>query len=424
MNSSPDVRSTLPRSDLARWLSGPFLASLNRSPPVAVAVTGVALVSAWGVNVLAGGANHMPPHGFYLPILFAAVRFGGRGVIGAAGVATVLAGPLLPADVSSREAQAAGEWITRGVFFALIGLCMAGLVRAAVARERQALGDARARSEIASALAADQFRLRYQPVVAIESGQVIGVEALIRWDHPTRGLLAPDAFIEFAEETGQIIEVGRWVLTEACRQAAAWRSRFLDGVDEFGVAVNISARELAEPSLVDAIAEILASTGLPPHWLHLEVTETAIITDLDASERHLRAIKALGVKLAVDDFGVGYGSMTYLSRFPIDIVKIDRSFVTSIAEQSAAQSVAGGIVLLARSLGMQTVAEGVETTAQADVLRRIDCDLAQGWLFGRPETPADIGARLRHRPRGATHPSDGHRDVRTDEHRTPVKRLR
>lgn len=395
MSFSPDARSTLPRSDLARRLSGPFLASLNRTTPTAVAVTGLALGAAWAVNVLAGGANQMPPHGFYLAILFAAVRFGGRGAVYSGVAATVLAGPLLPADVATSESQAPSEWVIRGVFFVMIGLCVAGLVQAAVVRERRVLNRARVRSELATALAAEQFRLRYQPVVSIDGGHIVGVEALIRWEHPTRGLLAPDAFIEFAEETGQIIEIGRWVLTEACRQAAVWRSRFLEGVDDFGVAINISAPELAEPSLVDATRDVLATTGLPPHWLHLEVTETAIITDIDASERHLRAIKALGVRLAVDDFGVGYGSMTYLSRFPIDIVKIDRSFVAPIAEQSESRNVAGGIVLLSRSLGMQTVAEGVETADQAVALRQLECDHAQGWLFGRPETPTDISARLR-----------------------------
>lgn len=385
---------TVPRSDLSQRLSGPFLASLNRSMPTAVGITAIALVSAWAVSVLAGGANHLPPHGFYVAILFAAVRFGGRGAVCAGAVATVLAGPLLAADVHTPEAQAPVEWITRGVFFVLIGLCVAGLVRAAVSRERLVLDRTRVESEISGALAAEQFRLHYQPVVSMDDGRIVGVEALIRWEHPARGLLAPDAFIELAEETGQIIEIGRWVLEEACRQTATWRTGLLAGVDEFGVAVNISARELAEPSLVDAIHDVLVSTGLPPHWLHLEVTETAIITDLDASERHLRAIKALGVKLAVDDFGVGYGSMTYLSRFPVDIVKIDRSFVSPIAAQRESRNVAGGIVLLARSLGMQTVAEGVESEDQAAALRQLDCDGAQGWLFGRPVTPSEIGDRL------------------------------
>ena len=385
---------TRSRSDLSQRLSGPLLASLNRSTPTAVGITAVALAVAWAVSALAGGANHLPPHGFYVAILFAAVRFGGRGAVCAGAVATVLAGPLLAADVHSPEAQAPGEWITRGVFFVMIGLCVAGLVQAAVSLERRTLDRTRVESEISDALAAKQFRLRYQPVVSMDDGRVVGVEALIRWEHPTRGLLAPDAFIELAEETGQIIEIGRWVLEEACRQAASWRTGLLAGVDEFGVAVNISARELAEPSLVNAIDDVLATTGLPPHWLHLEVTETAIITDLDASVRHLHEIKDLGVKLAVDDFGVGYGSMTYLSRFPIDIVKIDRSFVTPIAEQSEMRNVAGGIVLLARSLGMQTVAEGVETVDQAVALRELECDHAQGWLFGHPETPTEICSRL------------------------------
>ncbi|MDW3213206.1 MAG: EAL domain-containing protein [Ilumatobacteraceae bacterium] len=377
----------------------------------------VALAVSWMVNVLAGGANHMPPHGFYVPILFAAVRFGGRGAVCSGAAAMILAGPLLPADVDAGTAQVPREWIIRGVFFVVIGLCVAGLVQAAVSRERRMLDRARVQSEIAAALAARQFRLRYQPIVSLDGTDVVGVEALIRWEHPTRGLLAPGAFIEFAEETGQIIDIGRWVLTEACRQVASWRGELLDGVDDFGVAVNISARELNEPSLVDAIRDVLTSTGLPPHWLHLEVTETAIITDLDTSERHLRAIKALGVKLAVDDFGVGYGSMTYLSRFPIDIVKIDRSFVAPIAEHSEPRNVAGGIVLLARSLGMQTVAEGVETIDQANALRQLDCDHAQGWLFGHPETPTASADRLRDQRRRQTE-----QDVLVDQRGTPTRR--
>lgn len=377
----------------------------------------VAFAVSWLVNVLAGGANHMPPHGFYVPILFAVVRFGGRGAVCSGAAAMILAGPLLPADVDAGTAQVPREWIIRGVFFVVIGLCVAGLVQAAVSRERRMLDRARVQSEIAAALAARQFRLRYQPIVSLDGTEVVGVEALIRWEHPTRGLLAPNSFIEFAEETGQIIDIGRWVLTEACRQVASWRDQLLDGVDDFGVAVNISARELNEPSLVDAIRDVLTSTGLPPHWLHLEVTETAIITDLDTSERHLRAIKALGVKLAVDDFGVGYGSMTYLSRFPIDIVKIDRSFVAPIAEHSEPRNVAGGIVLLARSLGMQTVAEGVETIDQANALRQLDCDHAQGWLFGHPETPTAIADRLHDQRRRQTE-----QDLLVDQRGTPTRR--
>lgn len=398
-------RGSEPRADLAGRLAAPFLAILQRTAVVAAGLIALTLGLAWSLSRFAGGANELPPHGFYVPILFAAVRFGLRGAIPTALVASILSGPLLPADVASSAAQSSAEWLTRGTFFLIIGICMAGLTQAAVTRERAFIDRAGAERELAEALSGHQFRLVYQPVVTMDGATVVGVEALIRWQHPRRGLLAPDDFIELAEDSGIIVEMGRWVLTEACHQAARWRTEQLTGVEDYCIAVNISARELSEPSLVEAIRDVLTASGLPPHWLHLEVTETSLITDLDASERHLRAIKALGVKLVVDDFGVGYGSMTYLNRFPIDIVKIDRSFVASIADTGESRGVAGGIVLLARSLGMRTVAEGVETPAQAAALRDLECDHAQGWLFGRPASPDAIGARIDRRD-GSSDASD------------------
>jgi diguanylate cyclase (GGDEF)-like protein/PAS domain S-box-containing protein len=237
------------------------------------------------------------------------------------------------------------------------------------------------------ALAREEFELHYQPRVDLRSMEVVGVEALIRWRHPQQGMVPPQQFIGIAEETGLINPIGRWVLREACRQT---RRLF----DEFGrklrVSVNVSARQLAQPGFVDEVREALADAALCPSALELELTESALIEDLERTAAMLGELQALGVKLAVDDFGTGYSGLAYLRRLPIDVLKLDRSFVLQDDGRISAFDFVKAFVDMAHALQMSVVAEGVETTEVLDFLRAAACDEAQGYLLGRPLPLADL----------------------------------
>lgn len=358
------------------------LLSLRNSSMVALIGTGIAV--AWGVSWVGGGANIVPPHAFYLPIILAGVRFGVRGAAGTASIAAVVAGPLLPAVVDEGRTQANLDWVVRGLFFLALGVCVAALLRVAVQQEAAAMARRVRERELERALGADELRLHYQPIVRLD-GHIEGVEALVRWDHPERGLLTPDQFIGLAEESGLIVPIGRWVLERSCAQYAEWqRAGVLDLDDDFGLSVNVSARQLEDPDFAEVVRSTVDRFGLPPSRLTLEVTETALIDDLDDSVRQLERVKETGVHVAVDDFGVGFGSLTYIHRFPADVLKIDRSFTCALPGSS---DVVGGIMLLARTLGMSVIAEGVETLAQADALGAVGVERAQGWLFGRAAPP-------------------------------------
>jgi diguanylate cyclase (GGDEF)-like protein/PAS domain S-box-containing protein len=233
------------------------------------------------------------------------------------------------------------------------------------------------------ALERRELRLFYQPVVEINGARAVGVEALLRWEHPEQGLVAPAKFIPVAEESGLIIPIGAWVLHEACRQLCMWRA------DRFGgprgaVEVNLSARQIDHPEIISTVEHILDDTGLPPANLTLEITESALMNDAASALRVLQALKDLGVTLAIDDFGTGYSSLSHLQRFPLDILKIDKSFVDELGVDRGGAEIVAAVVKLAHALGLQVIAEGVETERQLDELLRLDCDFAQGYLFSRP----------------------------------------
>jgi diguanylate cyclase (GGDEF)-like protein/PAS domain S-box-containing protein len=233
------------------------------------------------------------------------------------------------------------------------------------------------------ALERRELRLFYQPVVEINGARAVGMEALLRWEHPEQGLVAPSKFIPVAEESGLIIPIGAWVLHEACRQLCMWRA------DRFGgprgaVEVNLSARQIDHPEIVSTVERILDDTGLPPANLTLEITESALMNDAASALRVLQALKDLGVTLAIDDFGTGYSSLSHLQKFPLDILKIDKSFVDDLGIDQGGTEIVAAVVKLAHALGLQVIAEGVETERQLDVLLRLDCDFAQGYLFSRP----------------------------------------
>jgi diguanylate cyclase (GGDEF)-like protein/PAS domain S-box-containing protein len=251
----------------------------------------------------------------------------------------------------------------------------------------------RLETDLVHALVANQFRLEYQPVISLRTNLIIGFEALLRWDHPDLGVVPPDRFIPIAEDTGLIVQIGRWVLGEACRQAALWRAE-LPGCHDLSMAVNVSARQIASPNLVQHVAQSLGASGLAPEALILELTESVLVHEADVAARRLHELQGLGVRLAVDDFGTGYSSLSYLRQFPFDILKVDQSFVATITDADAIPAIVRGLLELGRTLGLETVAEGVEDLVQRDALRAHGCDLAQGFLFARPMTPVAARARL------------------------------
>jgi diguanylate cyclase (GGDEF)-like protein/PAS domain S-box-containing protein len=248
----------------------------------------------------------------------------------------------------------------------------------------------RLETELRLGLERDQFVLHYQPIISLASGKITSCEALIRWNHPTRGFLPPADFIGIAEESGLIVPLGQFVIEKACQTARSWQSLTRGDVS---VAVNISVRQLSEGHLVDAVADALARTGLASHLLKLEVTESIAASQPEAAIAILRALKGLGVELLIDDFGTGHSSLSRLTRFPLDKLKIDRSFVTQIPDGGHNDAVAAAIVAMAHALGLGVIAEGVETLAQAAYLRTIGCEEMQGYLLGKP-MPASEFERL------------------------------
>jgi diguanylate cyclase (GGDEF)-like protein/PAS domain S-box-containing protein len=249
-------------------------------------------------------------------------------------------------------------------------------------------------ADLRMALERDELRLFYQPIVDLRTGHAVGYEALLRWAHPRRGMVAPNDIIPIAETTGLIVGIGRWVLQEACCQAVAWqRERFLrDGVSQAVVmSVNVSARQMRDgPSLVDDVRSAIEMSGLPATQLQLEMTETLIMSDAASTLTTLTALSALGVQLAIDDFGTGYSSLSYLERFPVDVLKIDKAFVDRLATDGPGSPLPAAIVHLGRTLGLRVVAEGIETAAQAVALAALGCDFGQGFLFARPLPAAEI----------------------------------
>jgi diguanylate cyclase (GGDEF)-like protein len=251
-------------------------------------------------------------------------------------------------------------------------------------------------NDLRRALDRDELRLHYQPIVSLDAGQVVGFEALVRWQHPKRGLVPPLAFIPLAEETGLIVPLGRWVLEEACTQAERWNRDRPDAAPPLFVSVNLSARQFTKGDLVEDVGMTLSRTGLEADALELEITESVLMDQSEAGIRALRDLRGLGVRLVLDDFGTGYSSLSYLKHLPLDTIKIDRTFVAGI-EDAADRSIVDAVIALAHGLGIGVVAEGIETQSQADRLRDLGCDYGQGYLFSRPVPAARTANVLRRR---------------------------
>ena len=242
---------------------------------------------------------------------------------------------------------------------------------------------------IRRALDTNQLRLLYQPKVSVRTGAMTGVEALVRWEHPERGLLLPDLFIPLAEDSGLIRHIGRWVLHTACAQALAWQA---EGSGPIRVAVNLSPRQFSDERLVIEIAHALAQTELPAHLLELEITESMMMENPERAAETLREIKEMGVHVSIDDFGTGYSSLARLKKFPIESVKIDRSFIRDIAVDPDDAAIVSAVIAMAHSLRLKVIAEGVETKEQVKFLRERGCDEIQGFYFSRPIPAVEIAA--------------------------------
>jgi EAL domain-containing protein (putative c-di-GMP-specific phosphodiesterase class I) len=259
----------------------------------------------------------------------------------------------------------------------------------AAIRERHELG-----AQLMRAVELDQLRLEFQPIVSLATGATAGVEALVRWQHPDRGMVFPGQFIEIAEENGAILPIGRWVLQEASQRAGAWRRSGLTPPELF-LCVNVSAREIQQPGFVDAVADTLRLAGIEAKTLILEITETALLKATPPTIATLSSLRELGVQIVIDDFGTGYFSLSHLRQFPVDALKIASEFVQDVEVDSRSSALAGAIVALSESLKIVTVAEGIETSEQAERMRSLGCVYGQGYFFARPQTEVQLSERLR-----------------------------
>lgn len=395
-NAQPSAALPAPRdgraSSSGEWVAarrgrGGWLrrALFEAEPGPAIAIIGASIGAIALLTFRVAGQATGIYHAFYIPIVVAANRFRWRGALITGVLSGLLAGPLRPVNEDAGAAQQTWAWVFRLLMFCLIGLVVAWFSRESssslgtIIRER---GNARS---LRTALKREELQAHYQPIADLSTDGVIGFEALCRWTHAVDGPIPPSDFIPLAERTGVVVPLGRYMLSRAAAQAAAWHA---SGAGHLMVTVNVSAEQLSREDLMDDVAAALDASGLPPSAMCLEITETALIKNPVAAMVNMRAAHDLGLLVALDDFGTGHSSLAYLKDFPVDIIKIDKSFVDDVDVDPNASALVVAIIELAHALGATTVAEGIERPSQLESLRLLGCDKGQGYLLGRPG-PAD-----------------------------------
>jgi EAL domain-containing protein (putative c-di-GMP-specific phosphodiesterase class I) len=331
--------------------------------------------------MLVGGSATGAPQLFYLPIVLAAVRFGYRVALLTAVACGLLAGPLLPADVATNAAQILTGWTVRLGMFVGMALVLALLTSLARAGTLQAAHDADVAAQLRQAIRAGELEVHYQPQVELASGEPVGVEALVRWRRRLNGLVPPDQFVPSAERSGAIIDIDEYVLREAVHQLGRWSAC---GLSQLTMAVNVSARWFHDHRLLDLVRDVVTASGLEPARLHLEITETAVIENPEGAARQIAAIRDLGVMVALDDFGTGQSALGYLHRFPVDVVKIDRQFISTVVQDVKVSRLVAGLIRLFDAMGISVVCEGIENVEQNLHLRALGANIGQGFLFAKP----------------------------------------
>jgi EAL domain-containing protein (putative c-di-GMP-specific phosphodiesterase class I) len=358
-----------------------------------VIVVAVGLAVAWSASYASGGSKTPLTHLFYIPIIVASLAFSWPGAVATALAAGLLAGPLLPQDVDAGLGQTPAGWIMRLVMFAVMGLFIALILHGRASPLPQAVSDAIMSNRMRYGLRHAEIEPYYQPLYDLQSRTIIGVEALARWRHPQRGFIAPDTFLPATERTGAVLALDRFMLSQVATTVQAWSGE----VGPIRAAVNLSAVGFTRNDLVEQVTQVLSETGLPAEQLELEITESAFMADLESAARQVAALRALGVRVSLDDFSAGQGSLLYLSRFPVDTVKLDQSLIEHVTEDDRLARLVAGVVVMLHGLDVELVGEGVETIEQLAYLDAVGCRLAQGFYIGRPLPAAEALELLRHR---------------------------
>ncbi|HET7388175.1 MAG TPA: EAL domain-containing protein [Nocardioidaceae bacterium] len=361
-----------------------FVGLTRLGATVAMGSVLVGLGVAWLASYIAGGSHTALPHLFYVPIVLAAVRFSWAGAVGSAVGAGVLAGPLLPADVAAGSDQPLGGWLLRLVIFVGIGLFVAWLARDSSESIPRAFQDAVLSGRLLQGIERGEVHVVYQPIVDMKTGRITAVEALARWTQPRHGEVSPGEFIPVAERTGAVAALDRFVLKEAVNQVQCWSTPSAP----LKVSVNVSATRFAQDDLVENVEAALTRSGLPGGQLQLEITESALIHDVSSAAAQIARVRALGVRVAVDDFGAGHASLSYLDSFAIDTVKIDRSLTSRVVAEPRTARLVSGIIHLFASIDLEVVGEGIETAEDYVHMQSLGCLLGQGFYIGRP-VPAE-----------------------------------